>query len=367
MIGILLPELRHTLADPYFGEVISGVCDRAAQLGNKVTLESARPDFIRERKHLELFERRFVDGVLCIGFDDRHDFLGDFAAAGHPMLVVNNRFDGLGDGTGVVLCDYAAGADRALAYLDQLGHRRVGMIYGSRDVHTSRLLVDAFEKHHHAFDPSLLEEGRFAEEPGQAAAAALLDRHPDLTALFCGNDKMALGAIRELTDRGLRVPEDVSVIGFDDLPYARFVNPALSTVHLPFYEVGDLACERLVERIRGRKKTVDETLPTRLVIRESTARAAAPPPTLLTSSRFCPLLFASPCEHSPSCSCSSWPRRPPRPTRSSSRSTSPASTRSRGPWRLRVISTLGPRIPIRWRPTAAPRTAGRRRSTCSRG
>ncbi|BAM04062.1 LacI family DNA-binding transcriptional regulator [Phycisphaera mikurensis] len=273
VIGILLPELRHTLADPYFGEVISGVCDRAAQLGHKVTLESARPDFIRERKHLELFERRFVDGVLCIGFDDRHNFLGDFSAAGHPMLVVNNRFDGLGEATGVVLCDYAAGAERALAYLDQLGHRRVGMVYGSRDVHTSRLLVDAFEKRHHAFDPSLLEEGRFAEDPGQAAAAALLDRHPDLTALFCGNDKMALGAVRELTDRGLRVPEDVSVIGFDDLPYARFMNPALSTVHLPFYEVGDLACERLVERIRGRKKPVDETLPTRLVIRESTGRA----------------------------------------------------------------------------------------------
>ena len=271
VIGILLPELRHTLADPYFGEVISGVCDRAAQLGHKVTLESARPAYVRERKHLELFERRFVDGVLCIGFDDRHDFLGDFGAAGFPVLVVNNRFDDLRADT--VLCDYAAGAERAMAHLDQLGHRRIGMLYGSRDVSTARVMIDAFERKHHAFDPSLLEQGRFSEEHGQAAAGVLLDRHPDLTALFCGNDKMALGAIRELHDRGLRVPEDVSVIGFDDLPYARFVTPALSTVHLPFYEVGDLACERLVERIRGRRKPVDETLPTRLVLRESTARA----------------------------------------------------------------------------------------------
>ena len=172
-----------------------------------------------------------------------------------------------------MLCDYAAGADRVMAYLDGLGHRRIGMLFGSREVATSRLLVDAFRRHHHAFEPSLLEEGRFAEEPGMAAAAALLDRHPGLTALFCGNDKMAVGAIRCLHERGLRVPEDVSVVGFDDLPYARFLTPALSTVHLPFYEVGDLACERLVERVRGRAEPVDEVLPTRLVLRESAARA----------------------------------------------------------------------------------------------
>jgi DNA-binding LacI/PurR family transcriptional regulator len=276
-LAVLLPTLRRALADPYFGELISGICDRANRLGHKVLLEQAKPEFVRERRHVELLERRFVDGVLCLGFNDRHGFLRDFAAAGHPMVAVNSSFPDWG--LNHVVSDYASGAEQVMTYLLQLGHTKIGMVHGSPDIATSRTLVDVFVRRMTVaaagFDESWLEDGKFTEEFGDEAAGRLLETHPDLTAIFAGNDKMALGVIRHLRRTGRDVPGDVSVIGFDDIPYAAFLSPTLSTVHVPLYELGAAACEQVVELIRGKTKSVAQVLPTHLVLRESTGRPRA--------------------------------------------------------------------------------------------
>ena len=101
----------------------------------------------------------------------------------------------------------------------------------------------------------------------------MVKQHPDLTAIFAGNDKMALGAMHYLDRQGIDVPGQISVIGFDDLQQSAYVWPSLTTVHLPLYEVGSLACERLIERIHGATNRIAETLKTHLVVRESTAMA----------------------------------------------------------------------------------------------
>src|SRR5438874_1538588 len=93
VLAVLLPALRHGFGDAYFGELISGICDRAGKMGYKVMLEQAKPEFIKERKHIEIFERRYVDGVLCLGTNDRHHFLGDFTQGPYPAVVVDNYFD----------------------------------------------------------------------------------------------------------------------------------------------------------------------------------------------------------------------------------------------------------------------------------
>ena len=110
-----------------------------------------------------------------------------------------------------------------------------------------------------------------------------------MTALFAGNDKMALGAMHQLRRRGRSVPHDVSVVGFDDLGHSAFVNPSLSTVHLPLYEVGTQSCERLIERIHGKVDRVAEKLSTHLVVRDSTAMA----PTSALAARAAALQHAS--------------------------------------------------------------------------
>ena len=278
VISILMPTLRHAMADPYFGELISGICDRAARLGHKVMLEHAKPDFIRDRRHIELFERRFVDGALCIGFNDKHPFMKDFKENDLPMVVVNNTFPQWD--LDHVVCDYQSGAEQVMTYLQQLGHQKIGLVHGAPEVFTAREIIRVYERRMkmsgaEGFDKTWFADGRFTEEHGAEATARLLEAHPDMTAIFASNDKMALGAIHYAQRHGRSVPGDLSIIGFDDIQYTAFTNPSLTTVHLPLYELGVLACERLVERIRNKSQLVKEVLPTHLVLRESTSLAAS--------------------------------------------------------------------------------------------
>jgi LacI family transcriptional regulator len=275
-LAILLPPLRHGFGDAYFGELISGVCDRAGKLGYKVMLEQAKPEFIKGRGHFELFERRYVDGVLALGCNDRQPFLSEFQDRRCPLIVVDNYFTRWD--LDYVVCNYRAGAEQVMSYLLQLGHRAIGFITAAAaESRTARDRHEAYEQKLVAagIEPvkTWCADGRFTEEGGANAAAQILDAHPEVTALFTGNDKMAIGAMHCLHRRGLKVPDDVSVIGFDDMRHSAFVIPSLTTVHLPLYEVGALACERLIERVHGKIERVAETLPTHLVVRESTALA----------------------------------------------------------------------------------------------
>jgi LacI family transcriptional regulator len=275
MLAILLPSLSHSFADQYFGELISGICERATALDYKVMLEQATPRFVEGRRHLELFERRFVDGVLCLGNSDRHPFLTDFASAKYPMIVVNNYFPQWN--LDCVVCDYRDAADQAMNYLLQLGHQRIGIITGSTHVQTARDVVETHAKRlaEAGIDAPLSwrEDGQYTEQGGFEAAKALTSRHPELTAILAGNDKMAIGALHYLNEVGKRVPAEISIIGIDDLRDAAFANPALTTINTPLYQVGVVACEKLINRIQGESEPVRSILATHIKVRNSTAIA----------------------------------------------------------------------------------------------
>ena len=275
VLAVLLPALRHGFGDAYFGELISGICDRAGKMGYKVMLEQAKPEFVKTKEHIAIFERRYVDGILCLGVNDRHHFLADFAERRYPLVVVDNRFDQWQ--LDHVVCNYRAGAEQVMNYLLQLGHRKIGFINAAPEVRTSRDRQEVFTSRLKGLGIEVkaawMEDGRFTERGGAEAAGRILSAAPEVTAIFAGNDKMALGAMHYCAQVGRRVPEDISIIGFDDMQHAAFVNPSLTSVHLPLYEVGALACERLLERIRGRVDRVAEVLATHLVVRESTGMA----------------------------------------------------------------------------------------------
>ncbi len=273
VLAVMMPSLSHSFADRYFGELISGISDRAVKLGYKLLIEQATPEFIRERRHIDLFDRRFVDGVLCLGNSDKHPFLTDFLAGKFPTIVVNNYFPQWPD-LDYVVADYRGGAEQAMNYLIQLGHRKIGMIMGSTRVQTARDVVDVYEKKLAEIgaeaDPRWRQDGAFTEIGGAGAVDALIREAPELTAILCGNDKMAIGALQYLDQAGIRVPQDISIVGFDDIQHAAFVKPPLTTVHLPLYEAGVLACEKLINRIHGQREQVQAVLPTHLVVRNST-------------------------------------------------------------------------------------------------
>jgi LacI family transcriptional regulator len=271
ILAILVPHLKHTFADPYFGELISGVYERATRAGYKILLEAAGRQFIRQRRFLDLFDRCFVDGMLFMGATDEHRFLHQFQDRARPFLLVNSiRAD-----LDYVAADYASAGQLAADHLIQLGHRQIGMIHGASDVETSRQLMRSFVARltENGIDlpNDRMVDGLYTEEGGADAAEALITRHPNLTAVFTGNDKMAAGAIQRLQALNHRVPQDVSVIGCDDMYHMRFVTPSLTTIRTPLFELGRRACQRLIDRLRGQAdQPCQEVIPVELVARQST-------------------------------------------------------------------------------------------------
>jgi LacI family transcriptional regulator len=275
ILAILVPQLKHTFADVYFGELISGVYDQASRLGYKILLDAATPSFVRQKKYLELFDRCFVDGVLFMGATDQHTFIREIVEAEHPFMLVNN----VADGPDYVVCDYAAAGRMAADHLVGLGHRRIGLIHGAMVVRTSRELKEAFAQGLAQRDVELgdaqMEFGAYTQEGGADAAEKLLARVPGLTAIFAGNDKMAIGAVGRLAALGRRVPEEVSIIGCDDVHQAAFATPPLTTVHTPLYELGKRCCQEMIKRIRGQSSSCRLVVPVELIVRESTGPARA--------------------------------------------------------------------------------------------
>jgi len=271
-LAVLMPQLKHGFADVYFGEIVSGIYDKACKLGYKILLEVARTEFVEAKEYFQLFDQKYVDGILFIGASSRHRFIEDFTDGTRPMLMVNNyskEFD-----LNYVVSNYRYGAWQAIQHLIRLGHKRIGFISGGlHEIQTSQdifeSLKEVFAEHHIALDPNLMVDGWLTEEGGMKATEELLRNDAQLTAIFALNDKMALGAIKKLAELGLRVPHDIAVVGFDDIPQANFSIPGLTTVHQPLYEIGKQSCERLIELIHGKVERVQEVIPIYLVVRES--------------------------------------------------------------------------------------------------
>lgn len=271
ILAILVPQLRHAFADVYFGELISAAHDFATTAGYRILLEVARPEFVAEGQHRELFDRYYVDGMLCIGVTNEDAYLADFEDRTRPMVVVNNYVDGLH--LNYVRCDYYQAGRMAAEHLLSLGHERIALIHGAPNVQTSldlrKGLEDALHEAGRDLPQQRVEDGMYTEEGGAQAAALLLRRDQALTAILAGNDKMAIGAISGLKSARVSVPGDVSVIGCDDIHHGAFIDPKLTTIHTPLYELGQRACECLIDLIDGTSDSVREVHPVSLTLRNS--------------------------------------------------------------------------------------------------
>ncbi|MFM9956655.1 MAG: LacI family DNA-binding transcriptional regulator [Phycisphaerales bacterium] len=259
-LAVLVPALQHAFADVYFGEIISGIYEAAAERGFHIVLEVARRDYVRRKEYMTLLDDCSVDGILFIGATEEHKWLSEFDGSGKPMLVVNNHFKQWKLHS--VVCDYPQAGRMAADRLVELGHRKIGHISGPSDmVLTSHELTDAFlerlSDHGVRLDSRLIVDGQFLVETGRLACEELLKRDNKLTAIFCANDKMALGAYQALRAVGLTPGKDVAIMGCDDIPTAALADPPLSTIRMNFFEVGSAACRRLLEIIEEPDKAQD--------------------------------------------------------------------------------------------------------------
>jgi len=251
-LAVILPALDKAFADPYFGEIISGIYDHAAEHDFRILLEVARRSFVRTRRYQTILEDCSVDGLLFLGATEEHRWLEEFSDTERPLLLVNNHFAQWGLDT--ILCDYPNAGRLAADHLVGLGHRRIAHVSGpASEVLTAHEVTEAFVDRlvEQGLDlpDRLVVNGRFTVEGGQAAADQILTGHPEVTAIFCGNDKMAFGAYQAARIRGRRVGRDVSIIGCDDLPAAALADPPMTTIRLNYYRLGVEACDRMLVRL----------------------------------------------------------------------------------------------------------------------
>lgn len=224
---------------------------------------------------LRICRERHPQGVLFLG-SNLKAFRQDFAPVGIPCVLVTNSADGLGfKNLSSVSTDDTAGAQMAVEHLIGLGHRNIGILSGkteSSNAAFTRFIgcCRAFEAHQLPFDrEKQLSSARFTLESGYAAMKELLQKNEELTAVFAMSDVMALGAIRAIHDWGLRVPEDISVIGYDGIPMAGFMTPKLTTVGQDRESIARRSVEILLDSIQEKKKAVHEVTPFVLMEGES--------------------------------------------------------------------------------------------------
>lgn len=271
LIGGTVPMVHY----PYFSNLVAGVAEALYEQDMRLVLCPTLHEHEREVTLLERLLHGTTDGAVIILPEESSDELEDLVNHGYRFVVVDPLVP-LNERIPAVSAAHTAGAAQAMKHLLSLGHRRIGAITGpgggKATVDRRRGYFAALAEAGIAPDPELEVESNFEVPGGTAAAAHLLDLPEPPTAIFAFNDNMAIGTVRAARARGLRVPEDLSVIGFDDLGEASIVTPALTTIRQPLAEMGRMAVSLLVRLLDNQRlEALHVELATRLVVRDSTA------------------------------------------------------------------------------------------------
>lgn len=271
-----LVVLVPTIANTFFARVIGGIQEAAQRRGYGILLCNTLGDERTEQAYAGLVSTRQADGLIQLRAYD--PFTSTRGQARPPMVNACEVLDEAPCPT--IKLDNRAAARAVTEHLLALGHRRVGMIKGPRNSPLTRDRLLGFQDALAAAgllpDESLVCPGDFTPPSGHRAAGELLSRADPPTAIFCENDEMAMGAMRRIKEAGLRIPEDISVAGFDDIAFASFCDPPLTTIAQPAEDFGREAVALLLDIIDDRGDAADEhrIMPFELVIRESTGPAA---------------------------------------------------------------------------------------------
>jgi LacI family repressor for deo operon, udp, cdd, tsx, nupC, and nupG len=266
-----------TVNDPFAGEVALGIEKAANEHGYSVFLANSDAEPERERRMVQTFAEQRVDGIVVTSSRVGAEYLPMLAEMMVPIVLVNDQYPG--EFMHSVMIENVQGARAAAEHLIALGHRRIAYVgdLSGYQSDTERLAgyKQALAEAGIAFAPELAVKG-----DGKPAAAiegvnALLALEQPPTAICCYNDMTALGAMRAIATRGLRVPDDISVTGFDDLFFAAYLDPPLTTVHQPMRHMGQIAMENLLKLMQGGEPVEQARVEAKLVVRASTGKASA--------------------------------------------------------------------------------------------
>jgi len=277
-IGVLIPDLNN----PLFPPIVRGLEDRLAAAGYVALIGNTDSDDQRERIIFDQMRARHVDGLVLATARLRHPLLAEASRAEIPVVLINRLAQDYSFPS--VTVDNERGVRMAISHLAGLGHRRIAHIAGPQEMSTGlsryRGFVTAMESSGLPVDPEAVVFAKaFSVEEGLRCTRLLLDQcaarpnQAGCTAIFAANDMLAVGCYSALDEAGLNCPEEMSVVGFNDMPFIDRLRPPLTTIRFPHYQVGTEAAQLLLERIAEHTAPVKILyLAPELIIRGSTAR-----------------------------------------------------------------------------------------------
>lgn len=269
-LGVILPYV----AGEFFSEFLTSI-DLAAQEYGKFLMISTSHRSAEAMKKVLINMRSRVDGIMVMASDGTAEILKSLVKGSAPVVFVNSNTFDLDLET--INFDNFTGGYKATEHLLKLGHRRIAMLKGPDHSYDAcerlRGYRQALTDQGVTPDPRLEISGDFSPQAGYAGARVLLDIDPRPTAIFGANDHSSIALMSVLRNQNISVPEDISVVGFDDVPSSRYASPALTTVQVPLWQIGETAIKRLLHLVKDKEGalTTKQVLPVELIERESTA------------------------------------------------------------------------------------------------
>ena len=268
VLSVIVPSIT----DPFFSEIARAIEDVAYATGYSVNICSSDGALEKEQRHLQAVSRRRVDGVFIKVADMHKSNLAPLIRSGIPVVLVDRMLDGAALDT--VTVDTRQGASAAVDYLVQRGYRRIATLAGPQHVSTAIHKLEgycqALVDNGLAVDASLIAIGDYTEASGRQLGRQLLDLPEPPDAFLVANNQMTFGFFSVLRERGLRIPQQIALIGFDDSDWTSIAIPPITVIDQPAYEVGHVAAQMLLERLADSdREPQHRILSTRLIVRGS--------------------------------------------------------------------------------------------------
>jgi len=274
-IGLLVSGItEQSEKDNFIVEVLRGLNQFFAETDYDLVLFSTNSVKQREKTYSQLCRERRVDGVILQGIKTDDPYLQEVVDSDIPCVLIDIPIES--ETVGYVTTDNVLGAKKAVKHLLELGHRNIAMVNGHEFAFVSQERLDgykqALQERNIPYRTEWVINGAFEEKQAEHQVYQLLEMYPDITAIFCASDLMAIGAMKAVKKLGLSIPTQVSIIGYDDIILASYMIPSLTTIAQNIYEMGYEAGKMLIEILDNKAESHKKLLETKLVVRESTTQ-----------------------------------------------------------------------------------------------
>jgi len=270
-IGVfILSRDKIKLRESFAIEILDGIADEANKRGYDILLFTNNSSLHQKVNYLKLCKERRVEGAIFFGLALNDPELEEIKRSDIPVAIIDLKVEG--EHVGYISSDNPTGINQALDYLTDLGHQKIGFFKSTKDAEVSEIRFRAYKDYllqRNLYNPTYVWEGDFTRESGESLAKEVLGLDSRPTAILSANDSMALGAMRTFKDVGLKIPDDISLIGFDNMPAAQYTNPELTTINQDGVAFGKEAVDFILNKLDGLQVEKERFLRPELIIRNS--------------------------------------------------------------------------------------------------